>query len=108
MFLEEKKAGEVQVEQPSLVGFIAFLEKMPAKGVFNWKSGQNCVCAQYAKSIGQYESWGRFCGVSLGRNESSMREILEKLNLIAYHSAETSPFYEGTFGKALKIAKVST
>jgi hypothetical protein len=89
MFVEEKKQGEPQ--GPSLAGFISWLEQQPAERQYCWGDNGHCACAQYARSIDQYNNW-------IGRFEPVGDYVMWRwLNRIAYGSH--------TFGQVLARAK---
>ena len=43
---------EVKTRTPSKAGLIAWLETQPPEQTYNWVRCEECVLAQYAKSIG--------------------------------------------------------
>lgn len=104
MFLEAKQAGESQVREPSLEGFIAWLKTMPQDGVYDWESGSNCACAQYAQSIGLGRNWQAYCD---GRLYASRHvKIWTELNRIAMPTARNGSLdLDDTFGACLRRAQ---
>lgn len=91
MFLEEKKTGETQVQEPSLEGFIAWLEKQPADGEYDWINPQKCACAQYAAFLGVTQ-WSK----------NMAHDPWYQLNRIAFGYSDTA-----TFGRCLTRAKAA-
>jgi hypothetical protein len=47
------------IQQPSLAGFIAWLETKDPNGCYDWRSCKECACSQYAASLGVY-NWDRY------------------------------------------------
>jgi hypothetical protein len=84
MYLETKRDGEAQ--QPSLQGFIAWLETKDPAEKYNWSRADQCACGQYARHLGV--RWNPWRGNIWGR-----------LNSIAYLVQPR------TFGNLLKYAK---
>ena len=60
MYVDEKLHGEVTSPraEPSLDGFISFLETKRRFARYRWQHAGRCACGQYAQSIGQGEDWG--------------------------------------------------
>jgi hypothetical protein len=52
MFIDEKRGGE-----PHLAGFTAFVETKNPAEEYDWEDRTACACAQYARTIGEYEKW---------------------------------------------------
>jgi hypothetical protein len=88
MYLETKRGGEVG--QPSLQGFIAWLETQDPEQQYQWSCSGECACAQYARHLG-VKSWGDVW--------NPYRIIWSELNSIAYLVQPR------TFGNLLKYAK---
>ena len=94
MFVDEKRQGEAQAEpKPSLAGFIAWLEKQPADGTYNWGSAKKCAVAQYAESIAS-----SFC---LVHEAVELRDGV-RLDTVAYGGGNPANW---TFGSAFKRAR---
>jgi hypothetical protein len=83
-------------KEPSLEGFVAWLETRPADGKYNWSDPDRCACAQYAMAIGQFAGWRH--------NRGWNRYEWVKLNTVA-KGARYHLFDQHTFGKCLKRAR---
>ena len=105
MFLEDKAQAETQVQEPSLQGFISWLETKPPTEKYNWWDGDRCACGQYAKHIGE-PNWA----YEANQGEGPSKSIWRQLNDLAYHAAYRVYSFgprEGTFCRLLEQARAA-
>jgi hypothetical protein len=81
-------------QQPSLEGFIAWLETKDPDESFNYHDSDMCACGQYAKSIGT-EMWGIW-------PEETHTAIWDRLNGVA---CSRDAQRNWTFGHTLEVAR---
>jgi hypothetical protein len=97
MFVETKRDGEVQTQEPSLRGFISWLETKNPNEEYYWASGKSCAAGQYAASLGIHQEF-------LDRTDGGKNHgIWSLLSMAAYPREEKS--LTGTFGAALEGAR---
>lgn len=107
MFVEEKALAEPQVEQkiqPSLAGFISWLETKNPDETYPYTNSCDCACAQYLKAINQFHPWW------LSDPEHNFQGLMTDLNhLAAGKSNSEGAFNTGawTFGLLLDRAKAA-
>lgn len=79
MFLEDKATGV------GLTGFKEFLKKQDPDAKYNWVDSQNCACAQYLKSVEQFQSDWLKANIpgDVEQKFSDKDEVMRKLNRIA-------------------------
>jgi hypothetical protein len=87
-----------RAKQPTLPGFVAWLERKDPNEHYRWPNSEICACGQYAKTLGM-KTWQ-----GSGSNSSTWTQ----LNSLA--RGDTPPFEEAepsewTFGQCLDRAK---
>ena len=102
MYVDEKRQGEPSViaprDEPSLDGFISFLETKWRWQRYRWDDAGNCACAQYADSIGEKgNSW--WC-----EDDTCEDAAWHRLNKLA-HAALAPRWRTASFGTLLDLAR---
>jgi hypothetical protein len=63
----------------SLEGLIAWLETMPADGVYYWPGNRECLACRYLQSLGHEAPWGDFAYASIFGGVSNYRQVAASL-----------------------------
>ena len=81
-------------KEPTLPGFVAWLERKDPNERYEWPKAEICACGQYAKEVMGQSDW-------IGRDGFSELNMLARgpLELTAW---ETAPSHNWTFGKLLE------
>src|SRR5580700_9747733 len=93
-------------KQPSLEGFIAWLETKGKTEIYYWGKTENCACAQYAATLGLDGAYGRIKGEIFNPNE----EFFSILNRLALNADVVKiksdfKFAARSFSSLLKLAR---